>query len=161
MSLRIIAAAACLYVALYGIPAIELPNIQPPAPETPSMREPTKELRDAVSDVAVICESMDVFDRMVWMATWEDASNVIAGEDEDVSVTFENTLGLRLFTGSVFDVAWNRLAQASGKYRGLDAAVEKAFTEIIGNDVRPWNDDMADDVIELYDALAWAGARSE
>jgi len=161
MNFRTIVAIACLYVAFFGLPNIELPNVQPSAPEKPAVREPTKELRDAVADVSGICESMDVFDRMVWMATWEDASTVIAGEDEDVSVTFENTLGLRLFTGSVFDVAWRRLAQASGKYRGLDAAVEKAFGEIIGNDVRPWNDDMADDVIELYDALAWAGARSE
>tara|TARA_S200002703_G_scaffold34301_2_gene29697 strand:- start:8 stop:493 length:486 start_codon:yes stop_codon:yes gene_type:complete len=161
MNLRTIVVIACLYVSFFGLPNIELPNVQPPAPEKPAVREPTAELRDAVQDVADICESMDAFDRLVWMSTWEDCSTIVAGEDEDVSVVFENTLGLRLFTDSTFDVAWKRLADASGKYRGLGDAVEKAFATVIGNDVRPWSDDLADDAIELYDALAWAGARSE
>ena len=161
MNLRTIVVIACLYVSFFGLPNIELPNVQPPAPETPDVREPTADVQKAVADVADICERMDTFDRLVWMATWEDCSTIVAGEDDDVSVTFDNTLGLRLFTDSTFDVAWSRLANASGKYRGLGEAVEKAFTEVIGNDVRPWSDDLADDVIELYDALAWAGARSE
>jgi hypothetical protein len=78
-----------------------------------------------------------------------------------LEVTIENTMGLRLFTGSIFDVAWDRLANASGKYAGLQEAVEQAFTDTIGNEVRPWTDDLADDVVELFDALAWAGAKGE
>jgi hypothetical protein len=27
--------------------------------------------------------------------------------------------------------------------------------------VRPWSEEMRDDAVELYEALAWAGARSE
>lgn len=161
MNIRTIVALGAIYVALFGLPAVQLPNVTPSAPEKPAVREPTADVQKAVSDVADICERMDTFDRLVWMATWEDCSTIVAGEDDDVSVTFDNTLGLRLFTDSTFDVAWSRLANASGKYRGLGEAVEKAFTEVIGNDVRPWSDDLADDVIELYDALAWAGARSE
>jgi hypothetical protein len=49
----------------------------------------------------------------------------------------------------------------SGKYAGLQEAVEQAFTDTIGNEVRPWTDDLADDVVELFDALAWAGAKGE
>jgi len=161
MNIRTIVVIACLYVSFFGLPNIELPNVQPPAPETPDVREPTAELRDAVQDVADICERMDAFDRLVWMSTWEDCSTIVAGEDEDVSVVFENTLGLRLFTDSTFQVAWKRLANASEKYSGLGKAIEKAFATVIGNDVRPWSNDLADDAIELYDALAWAGARSE
>ena len=161
MNIRTIVVIACLYVSFLGLPNIELPSVQPPAPETPDVREPTKELRDAVADVANICESMDAFDRLVWMATWEDAAIIVAGEDEEVSVTFENTLGLRLFTESTFNVAWSRLAKASGKYAGLDDAVEQAFLTVLGNDVRPWSEMLSEDVVELYDALAWAGARSE
>jgi hypothetical protein len=70
--------------------------------------EPTKDLREAVAGVADICERMQPFDRMVWMATWQHAADVVAGEDKDVEVTIENTMGLRLFTGSIFDVAWDR-----------------------------------------------------
>lgn len=161
MSLRTIAAIACVYVAVFGLPDIQLPSISPSAPERPDVDKPSAALQEAVADVAAICERMSTFDRLVWMSTWEDCSAIVAGEDEDVSVTFDNTLGMRLFTDSTFQVAWNRLANASGKYRGLGEAVEKAFTNVIGNEVRPWSGELADDAIELYDALAWAGARSE
>jgi len=161
MNLRTIVVIACLYVTFFGLPNIELPNVQPPAPEKPAVREPTVLMQAAVADVAAICESMDTFDRLVWMATWEDAAIIVAGEDDEVSVTFENTLGLRLFTESTFSVAWSRLAKASGKYAGLDDAVEQAFLTVLGNDVRPWSEMLSEDVVELYDALAWAGARSE
>lgn len=161
MSLRVIAAIGLLYVAFYGMPDIKLPNVPSPTPQRPTVDEPTDELQRAVSDVADICEEMDAFDRLVWMATWEDAADIVAGEDSDVQVTFENTLGLRVFASNVFDVAWRRLAKASGKYRGLDAAVEKAFETAVGNDIKPWSDDLQDTVVDLFDAMAWAGARSE
>jgi len=118
-------------------------------------------MMETVAEVAEICKQMDAFDRLVWMATWEDTAAIVAGEDEDVSVAFDSVLGLRLFTDSVFEAAWKRLAKASGKYRGLDRAVEQAFTDVLGNDVRPWSEEMRDDAVELYEALAWAGARSE
>ena len=161
MSLRYIVAAACLYVAFYGVPELSLPSLPTRTPTRPAVDEPTKDLREAVAGVADICERMQPFDRMVWMATWQHAADVVAGEDKDVGVTIENTMGLRLFTGSIFDVAWDRLANASGKYAGLQEAVEQAFTDTIGNEVRPWTDDLADDVVELFDALAWAGAKGE
>jgi len=161
MSLRTIVALGAIYIAVFGLPDVQLPNISPSAPKRPDAEKPSAELQEAVADVAAICERMSTFDRLVWMSTWEDCSAIVAGEDEDVSVTFDNTLALRLFTDSTFQVAWNRLANASGKYRGLGEAVEKAFANVIGNEVRPWSAEVADDVIDLYDALAWAGARSE
>ena len=159
MNLRTIVALGAIYVAVFGLPDVQLPT--PSAPERPTVEKPSAELQEAVADVASICERMNTFDRLVWMSTWEDCSAIVAGEDEDVSVTFDNTLGLRLFTDSTFQVAWNRLANASGKYRGLAEAVEKAFTNVIGNEVRQWSAEVAGDVIDLYDALAWAGARSD
>ena len=161
MNLRTIAAIGLLYAAFYGVPDIKLPNVPSPTPSRPTVDEPSAELQRAVDDVATICDGMDGFDRMVWMATWEDAARIVAGEDNEVEVTFENTLGLRLFASNVFDVAWRRLANASGKYRGLDAAVEKAFETAVGNDIQPWSDDLQDTVVDLFDAMAWAGARGE
>lgn len=161
MNLRIIAAIGLLYVAFYGLPDINLPILPSPAPSRPTVDEPSAELQRAVDDVATICADMDTFDRMVWMATWEDAARIVAGEDNEVEVTFENTMGLRLFASNVFDVAWRRLANASGKYRGLDAAVEKAFETAVGNDIQPWSADLQDTVVDLFQAMAWAGARGE
>lgn len=161
MNLRTISAIGLLYVAFYGLPDIKLPNVPSPTPSRPTVDEPSAELQRAVDDVATICAEMDAFDRMVWMATWEDAARIVAGEDNEVEVTFENTMGLRLFANNVFDVAWRRLANASGKYRKLDAAIEKAFETAVGNDIQPWSDDLQDTVVDLFEAMAWAGARSE
>ena len=166
MNLRAIIAIAAIYVVLYGLPeGVTIPDIPLPTPTPqpvgPTVPEPDRDMMETVAEVAEICKQMDAFDRLVWMATWEDTAAIVAGEDEDVSVAFDSVLGLRLFTDSVFEAAWKRLAKASGKYRGLDRAVEQAFADVLGNDVRPWSEEMRDDAVELYEALAWAGARSE
>jgi hypothetical protein len=161
MNIRTIVVIACLYVSFFGLPNIELPNVQPPAPETPDVREPTAEMRDAVQDVADICERMDAFDRLVWMSTWEEAAEIVAGDSETASVEFQNTLGMQVWQESVFDIAWRRMAKASGKYKGLGEAVEQAFTDTFGREVRPVTPDMLEDICDLYEALAWAGARAQ
>jgi hypothetical protein len=61
MSLRYIVAAACLYVAFYGVPEFELPSLPTPTPTRPAVDEPTKDLREAVAGVAEICERMQPF----------------------------------------------------------------------------------------------------
>jgi len=166
MNVRSVIAIAAIYVVLYGLPeGVTLPDIPLPTPTPqpvePTVPQPDRDMMETVAEVAEICKQMDAFDRLVWMATWEDTAAIVAGEDEDVSVAFDSVLGLRLFTDSVFEAAWKRLAKASGKYRGLDRAVEQAFADVLGNDVRPWSEEMRDDAVELYEALAWAGARSE
>lgn len=161
INLQTVLAVACIYVAVYGLPSgLEIPNVvpTPPKPDAPSVRTPSMEMQRAVAEVADICERMDTFDRLVWAATWTEAAEVIAGESDEAEVTIDNTLGLRVFTGSVLEVAWSRLAQANGKYRGLDDAVERLFADVIGNDVRPFDNDLQDTTVELYEALAWAGA---
>lgn len=164
MNLRTIIAIAAIYVALYGLPeGVKLPDIPlpTPSPVVPDLPEPSRDMQKAVADVADICKDMEVFDRLVWMASWQEAANVIDGEDVDVEVSLATTLDLKAFTESVFDVAWRRLANASGKYRGLDAAVEKAFEDVIGNEVVQLDQQKLDDVIEFYEALAWAGGNGE
>jgi hypothetical protein len=162
MSLRYIVAAACLYVAFYGVPEFTLPSLPTPTPTRPAVDEPTKDLREAVAGVAEICERMQPFDRMVWMATWQHAADVVAGEDKDVGSDHRKHDGpaavYRLAFSTLPGTGWRMRA---GKYAGLQEAVEQAFTDTIGNEVRPWTDDLADDVVELFDALAWAGAKGE
>ena len=163
MSIRAIAGLALIYVAIYGLPEVEIPSLPlpQPSPVAPSIEEPSKMLQERVAGVAKICEQMDAFDRLVWMSTWEEAAEIVAGDSETASVEFENTLGLRAWQESVFQIAWQRLAKASGKYPGLGEAVERAFVDTFGTDVTPVTDAMIDDICELYEALAWAGARAE
>ena len=164
MNLRTIIAIAAIYVALYGLPeGVKIPDLPlpTPAPVVPDLPEPSRDMQKAVEDVADICKDMEVFDRLVWMASWQEAANVIDGEEVDVEVSLATTLDLKTFTASVFDVAWKRLARASGKYRGLDAAVEKAFEDVIGNEVVQLDQKKLDDVVEFYEALAWAGGNGE
>lgn len=163
MSIRTIAGLALLYVAVAGLPQIEMPSLplpQPP-PVAPDIKEPSVELQERVAGVARICEQMDAFDRLVWMSTWEEAAEIVAGDSDTASVEFQNTLGMRVWQESVFDIAWRRLAKASGKYKGLGEAVEQAFVDTFGTEVRPVNDDMLEEICDLYEALAWAGARAE
>ena len=162
MNVRTIAGLALVYVAVYGLPDVQIPTIPTPsAPTTPTVETPSMEMQQAVAGVAEICERMDTFDRLVWMATWEDAAAIVGGDSEEVSVEFENTLGLRLWQENCFEVAWSRIAKASGKYKGLGEAVEQAFVDVIGTEVRPMDAELVDDVLDLYHALAWAGARGE
>lgn len=159
MNARTVAAFGLLYVAFYGLPQIDLPSL--PQPSAPAIKEPSVSMQKAVSAVANICEEMDSFDRLVWMATWEEAAEVIDGTSDVMEVEFTSTLGLQVWQQSIFDIAWRRLAKASGKYKGLSAAVEQAFADTIGVDIKPVDESMLEDVAELYHALAWAGARSE
>lgn len=154
---RTLVALALVYVGLFGMP--KLPSVV--VPSSPSVKEPSVEMQSVVSDVAKICRTMDAFDRLVWMHCWEDSASAVEGTNENVELTIDNTLGLRLFTGAVFDAAWRRMAKANGKYKGLEAAVEKAFTAAVGNDVKPWSPELAGTVAEFYEALAWAGAAGD
>lgn len=163
MSIRTIAGLALVYVAIYGLPQIDVPSLPlpQPSPVAPDIEEPSKMLQERVAGVAKICEGMDTFDRLVWMATWEEAAEIVAGDSETASVEFQNTLGMQVWQESVFDIAWRRMAKASGKYRGLGEAVEQAFVDTFGTEVRPVTPDMLEDICDLYEALAWAGARAE
>jgi hypothetical protein len=157
VSIRTIAGLALVYVALYGLPKIDVPSLPlpQPSPVAPDIEEPSKMV------VAKICEQMDAFDRLVWMSTWEEAAGIVAGDSETASVEFQNTLGMQVWQESVFDIAWRRMAKASGKYKGLGEAVEQAFVDTFGTEVRPVTPDMLEDICDLYEALAWAGARAE
>lgn len=161
MPIRTLIGLALIYVAVSGMPQIDLPSLPTPQPQAPKLETPSVEMRRAVEDVAKICERMDGFDRLVWMNTWHDAAKVVSGESDTLEVEFENTLGLQVWQQSIFDIAWRRIAKASGKYDGLGDAVEQAFVDTIGLEVRAVDDETLEQVCNLYEALAWAGARSE
>lgn len=148
---RVVAALALVYVAFNGI---EMPR------NTPSIvvpAAPDAAMQDVVKPVADIMRKADDFDRAVFAATFEEAAKLVAGEVPDTEIIFENTLGLRIFTVSVIDISWRRLAGARGKYAGLNQAVEAAFESVLSRDVKPVTQETKDAYVELCRALAWAG----
>ena len=57
MSIRTIAGLALLYVAVAGLPQIEIPPLPlpQPSPVAPDIKEPSVELQERVAGVAKIC----------------------------------------------------------------------------------------------------------
>lgn len=145
---RIVVAAALIWYVF-----------QPQKTEVPTVPDdaPAVSWQEKVAPVARILRNADTFDRMVFASVWENAADAVEGSLEEVEVTFENTLGLKVFTESALRVAWGQIADASGKYDGLNAAVERVFDEAFTTDVKPITDKERDDYIDLCRALAWAG----
>ena len=114
-------------------------------------------MHDQVEGVAAILADASIFDRMIFASVWEQCASAADGTLEDVEVTFESTMGLRIFMQSALRVAWGRIAGASNKYKGLNEEVEELFKEVLGNEVRPVTEEILDDYIDLCLALAWAG----
>ena len=154
MNLRTIAALGLLYVAFVGLPQGGGSPQPVPTPDRPA---PSPAMQSEVEPVAKALKGADYYDRAVFASIWEQAAKIVDGEDEEIEVTFDSTLGMRLWTVGVIDAAWRRIAGASGKYPGLGDAVEEVFANLLGNDVRPVDDDLLREYSDLCRALAWAG----
>jgi len=154
MNLRTIAAIGLIYVAFAGLPQ---GGGSPQPDTTPDRPVPSPTMQAEVEPVAKILRGADYYDRAIFASVWEQAATIVDGEDNEIEVTFDSTLGMRLWTVGIIDAAWRRIAGAKGKYPGLGDAVEEAFTDLLGNDVRPVDDELLQDYSELCRALAWAG----
>lgn len=125
---------------------------------TPDETDNTKPaMHREVEPVARILRNADIFDRMIFASVFEQCADAAEDKLEDVEVTFENTLGMKVFTESALRVAWSRMADATGKYPRLNDTVEGLFDEVIGTKNRPISDEILDDYADLCRALAWAG----
>jgi hypothetical protein len=149
MTFRLVAAAALIWFVFFNDE--KLPSPVKPDPQ------PRPAMHDQVEGVAAILADASIFDRMIFASVWEQCAAAAEGTLDDVEVTFDNTMGLRIFTQSALRVAWRRIAGASDKYKGLNEEVEELFTDVLGNEVRPVTEDMLDDYVDLCLALAWAG----
>lgn len=150
---RVVAAAAILWFVFFQAD-------KAPTPDAPDNKQRPAMYRE-VEPVADILRKADVFDRMIFASVWEKCADAVEDNLEDVTITFENTLALKLFTESALRVAWGRIADASGKYPRLNETVEQLFNDLLGNEIRPVNDDILDDYADLCRALAWAGMPGE
>lgn len=153
MSVRNLAAFGLLYIVFAGVPA----GIPMPSPDVPTRPVPSAAMREEVEPVAAILRNADIIDRAIFAEVWEQAAEIVLGEDDDIQVSFDNTLGLRTWTAAIANASWKRVAKATGKYPGLSDAIEGAFSDVIGNEIAPVTDEMIEKYAELCRALAWAG----
>ena len=151
---KIIAALVLAAVAAFGVPAS--PETKP-AP-TPVV-EPCVDMKIAVAAVHRVMSRASVVDRALWAEVWAKAAKTVNGDATDTEVVFTDTRALRLFNMVALRIAWRRLGDnAAGKYPGLSEATEKAFSGVLGLDVRPVTPELRQRYVDLCNALSWCGA---
>lgn len=147
---RVVAAVALIWFVFFYQKG-EVPVV------VPADNKPSAAMQEKVAGVARIMSGASMYDRMAFAACWENAADAVEGSLKDVEVTFENSLGIQAFTQSVLRVAWQQIADASGKYDGLNEEVERLFASTFGMDVKPITEQDRDKYVELCRAIAWAG----
>jgi hypothetical protein len=151
---KILLALVLAAVAAFGVPAS--PETKP-AP-TPIV-EPSVDMKIAVAAVHRVMSRGSVVDRALWAEVWAKAAKTVNGDATDTEVVFTDTRSLRLFNTVALRIAWRRLGDnAAGKYPGLSEATEKAFSGVLGLDVRPVTPELRQSYVDLCNALSWCGA---
>jgi hypothetical protein len=160
---RLVLAAVLAYVALVGVPKVPTPVPVPPSPAPAIVVDvPSADMQRAVTGVAESLRGANPVDRALWAATMQKLGIVAKGDNLEGEVVLSDTRSMRLFTVLGLDIAWRRIGgNAPGKYPGLREAVETAFAEVIGMDVRPVTPELRAKYAELCNALAWCGVGRE
>lgn len=151
---KIILSLVLAAVAAFGVPA------SPEAKPAPSpIVAPSVDMQTAVADVHRIMSRASVVDRALWAEVWAKAAKTVNGDATDTEFVFSDTRALRLFNMVALRIAWRRLGDnAAGKYPGLSEATEKAFSGVLGLDVRPVTPELRRQYVDLCNALSWCGA---
>lgn len=139
------------YVAAFGVP-------KPPQPSVPvpSISTPSSTMRAAVEPVTAALRSATPADRALWADVWMKAAKVVEQEGEPPIIADMRVL--REYVRIAAVVGWQRLGgNQPGKYAGLDAACDKAFTATLGLDTKALDAKGRQTFVELCEALAWAG----
>ena len=140
--------------ALFGVE-----SCKKSAPTEITIEEPDAAMKTKVSDVHRIMATANPIDRILWAQLWSKSAAVVAGDATDTQPVFTDTRALRGFQIIAVRIGWRRLgANPQDKYRGLGEAVERAFADTIGLDVKPVTPEVRQAYIELCNALAWCGA---
>jgi hypothetical protein len=150
---RIGVVAVLLAVAYGGLP--HWPN-QPAAEVV--VETPSANMQTLVTPVGRALQNATPFDRAQWAAIWTKAAKTVAGDATDMEVVFTDTRALRAFNVIALRLAWRRMGGVpQQKYPGLAEAVEAAFKDVLGMDVKPVTPEVRQAFVDLCNALAWAG----
>jgi len=151
-SFRLFAAAALGAITIFGVPrfANKAVPIDVVAPDADMLAK-----TDAVQRVMRAAKAGD---RMVWAELWRKAGSVAAGDETATEVIFTDTRALRGYTAIALEIGWRRIGGVeAGRYDGLREAVEKAFAETIGMEIKPVTPEIRARYVSLCKAIAWAG----
>ena len=151
---KILLALVLAAVAAFGVPA------SPEAKPAPSpIVEPSVDMKIAVAAVHRVMSRASVIDRALWAEVWAKAAKTVNGDATDTEVVFTDTRSLRLFNMVALRIAWRRLGDnAAGKYPKLSEDTEKAFSGVLGLEVRPVTSELRQQYVDLCNALSWCGA---
>jgi len=151
---RLVLAAVLGCVAAFGVQSCGHVG-----PSEITIEKPSDAMTTTVADVQRVMARANPVDRALWAQVWSKSAKVVAGDATDTEVVFTDTRALRAFQILTVRIAWRRLGDnGPSKYPGLAEAVEKAFADTIGMDVKPVTPDMRQAYIDLCNALAWCGA---
>jgi hypothetical protein len=140
--------------ALFGVESCKKSE-----PTEITIEEPDAAMKVKVSDVHRIMATANPIDRILWAQLWAKSAAVVRGDATDTQPVFTDTRALRGFQIIAVRIGWRRLgANPQDKYRGLGEAVERAFADTIGLDVKPVTPEVRQAYIDLCNALAWCGA---
>jgi hypothetical protein len=154
---RILLAAALGYLAVFGLPRIELPPVVPSAVVVDA-DVPSSEMQAIVEPVAKALRSLPAGDRALWAHVWSKAAVVVEGDALAAEVAFSDTRSLRLFTTLALDIAWRRIGNhVPGCNETLRTATEAAYVKALGAATVPVTADTRRAYGEFARAMAWAG----
>lgn len=156
MSLRVAVAVALAFVAVAGVPQFESGHSDPPPVR---VQEPSPEMKEAVRPLVPVVASMSMVDRLWLQYIYSQAARVVKTDGvADGGPVIQTTDGLRAVHIAILRFIWKGLADnQAGKYPQLRDAIESAFDSVVGKSRRPLTPELRAKVVELLEAIAWAG----
>ena len=152
--MRNAAATGLLLVAAFGATALRYV----PAVALPTLATPSKEMQQAVKNIANALRGFNAVDRMLWSQIWSKVAVAVDADNTDTQVVWGDTEKLKVFTSTALRIGWRRIGgNKPGKYPELQTAVEAAFAAILTTKVQPVTKELRQSYCDLCQAIAWAG----
>lgn len=144
MNIRNAVAIAFLAYAMLGVNASGDGGMTPPSAPYAA----------AVAEAKSVAASMSQGDRQILAGLFMGLSRAIKADAASPAPVIATTDKLRAFNVASLNFVWRGYGEnMAGKYPGLSAAVEKAISSTLGNEVKTLEVDKA---VETMEALSWA-----
>lgn len=154
--LKVLLAAALLFLGMGG--AALIPGINDAKPAvTPAIDAPPAAHQAAVANVKTALAGYSANEKALWRELWTQAGAVVAA-DTAAPADFPTTTALRELVVELLTDGWVVLGgHAKGENPKLDAAVNAAITELVGDKEIGATPEIRSNFQSACRALAWAG----
>lgn len=161
MNLRMMAAAVLVSIGVFGLPDVSKLTTwhSPPATDAVrDIREPSEPMKKIVYEVGVATEDMSPIDKFWFSQLYMNAARSIEADGSLKEPSVVTTDGIREVHKTALAFVWKGMAaNSAGKYPKLQAAVEKALTEAIGDERKKVTPEIRDASVQVLEAIAWVG----